>query len=141
MLSSQRLWPASRSTRVGALAAMSLLLSGARELRLGRRHHVVDGESESLLELLERSGGAERLHAQPGAARARVALPAERRRLLHRHARRDRGRNDAVAVLLRLLLEELPRGHADHAGLHLPGAELLEGGHAQRDLAAARQQQ
>src|SRR4029434_3287733 len=54
-------------------------------------------------------------------------------------------RTEHVLGILRMLetvvLEDLPRGHADHAGLDTLGLELFIRLDAQRDLAAGRQQQ
>ena len=54
-------------------------------------------------------------HADPGAGRADVAIPADHRAHLDRDPRRDVRRKDAIAVRLILLLEQLPRRHADDA--------------------------
>ena len=66
-------------------------------------------------QVLERRRGAECVHADLGAGRADIAVPADHRAHLDRHARRDVGRKDTIAIRLVLLLEQLPGGHADDA--------------------------
>src|SRR3712207_1720098 len=68
------------------------------------------GEAELLLEVLQRCGRPEGLHADGPTARADVLCPSQRRGLLHGYARRKVGGDDGVAVLLALLGKELPRG-------------------------------
>src|SRR2546429_1039861 len=97
----------------------------ALELRSGGRDHVLHGEAELLLQLLQRRRRTERLHADARALGPDVTIPPEPARLLHRYPSRDVGRNHAVPIGLRLLLEQLPRRHADDAGPHARGAEPL----------------
>src|SRR6266850_3484744 len=84
---------------------------------LGRCHDAVGLEAELLLKRLQRRGRAKRPHADdvPGAADADVALPAERGGLFHRHPRLYVWWQHAVTILLRLMLEDLPRRHRDDA--------------------------
>src|SRR2546422_8495636 len=48
------------------------------------------------------------LHADDAAGGPDVALPSQRRGLLHRDAGRHTGRQHAVPILLRLVLEDVP---------------------------------
>src|SRR5262249_59012292 len=66
-------------------------------------------------QLLERGRRAKRLHADNAARPADIAFPTERRGLLHGDTRGDVGRQHAVLVRLRLILENIPGGHRDHA--------------------------
>ena len=81
---------------------------GPGHLLPGRGDDVLRREAELLLQLLQRRRRAEGLHADPCPVAADVALPAERRGLLDRHARRHRRRQHAVAVLLVLLARTAP---------------------------------
>ena len=89
---------------------MLAMLCGFRgcKQRLDRRHDVIDGESELLLQGLQRCRSAESMHADDPTSRADVALPAERRSLLDRNAGRDVRWQDGVAVFLRLAFEDIP---------------------------------
>src|ERR1022692_4350802 len=82
----------------------------------GGGHKAFRFEAVLALQFLERGGRAESLHAENAAVYARVAFPAKRGRLLDGDARRDSGREYALAVLVALLLENVPRRHGDHAG-------------------------
>ena len=95
------------------------------ELLLRRRHHVVGGEAEVLEQVLERRRGPEAPHPQDLPGPPHVGLPAEHRRLLHGDAGGHRGGEHRLAVLGRLLLEQLPAGHADRPGADALGLELL----------------
>ena len=70
-----------------------------------------------------------------------IALPSNRRRLFDRDPRRDGGRQNGVAVFLRLLVEQLPAGHADDAAANALRREVLVSGDAEVHFAAGRQQQ
>jgi hypothetical protein len=83
-------------------------VAAAGDLVAGRSHHVFRLESELALEVLQWSGRPERAHADDFAAATDVPLPAEGGGCLHRYAHGDLGRDDAVAVLLTLALEQLP---------------------------------
>src|SRR5262250_1937529 len=71
-------------------------------------HDAVRFEAEFLLKLLERRRSPERLHANDAASGTNISLPAESRGLLDRNARLYIRRQDAVAILLRLMLEDVP---------------------------------
>ena len=79
-------------------------------------------EAEFRQQILERRRGAEGVHADLGAGRAHIAVPADHRARLDRHARRDFRRQNAVAIGLILLLEQLPGRHADDARRECPPA-------------------
>ncbi len=70
-----------------------------------------------------------------------MTLPAQRRRRFDRDPRTHRLGQHALAVSLVLALEQIPRRHADDAGLDAFELQLLKGGDAQGHLAAAGQQQ
>src|SRR6266705_5773371 len=113
----------------------------ALELRSGGRDDVLHGEAELLLQLLQRRRRAERLHADARTLGPDVTVPPEPARLLHGYPSRNVGRNYAIPIRLRLLLEQLPRRHADDAGPHARGAELLVRLDAQGHLASGSEQQ
>src|SRR5205085_784377 len=95
-----------------------------------RGSHLLDRKPKLLLQLLQRRRRPERLHADDRPGRAHVLVPAERGRLLDRHARLHTRRDHALAVLRGLVLEHVPRGHAHHAGLDPFALELLVCPHA-----------
>ena len=64
-------------------------------------------EAELLLQCLERRGGAKRAHPDDRTAKTDVAFPAEGGRLFDRHTRDHVWRQDAVPVLLGLLLDRI----------------------------------
>ena len=80
------------------------------------------------------------MHADRLAPRPDVAVPAQRRRLLDRDPRGDRRRQHLVAVVLVLLVEEVPGRQADDARAHAVGDQLLVRLDRERDLAAGRDQ-
>src|SRR5262249_12284682 len=61
-------------------------------------------EAEVSFKLLKRCSRPERLHTDRSASRADISLPPKSRGLLHCDARRDRGWQDAVPVLLCLAI-------------------------------------
>src|SRR5262249_46829718 len=87
-------------------------------------------------QLLERGGRAEGFHAHNATRCADVAFPAEGRGLLHGEARGYDGRQHAVSVRLRLMFENIPRRHRNHARADALGEEFLVGLYAQADLAS-----
>src|SRR5258708_39692687 len=72
-------------------------------------------EAELLMELFEGGRRPERLHADDAARVADVALPSQRRGLLDSDAGFDPRRQNALPVFARLVLEDVPRWHRDHA--------------------------
>src|SRR5215831_8406903 len=80
----------------------SVLPAFAEELLRDLRH-TLRLEPVFSQQLLERGRGAKCLQADDAAGPADVAFPAEGRSLLHRHARRDVGRQHAVLVRLHLM--------------------------------------
>ena len=110
------------------------------DLFLGDRHDMVRRKAEFCEQTLERRRGAERVHADDGAPPPHIACPAERRRLLHRDARRNRVRKHLLAIGLVLLLEQLPGWHADDARRDALRRKLFGGGDAERNLAARADQ-
>src|SRR5262249_32049372 len=117
----------------------SVLPAFAEELLRDLRH-TLRLEPVFSQQLLERGRRAERLHTHDATGCADVAFPAEGRRLLHRDARGDVGRQHAVLVRLRLMLENIPGRHRDHARADALRDELLVGVDAEADLAARRDQ-
>src|SRR5438093_1024878 len=95
----------------------------AQEL-LGRRDDAFGLEPELLLQRLQGRGGPEGVHADDTARAADVSLPAERRGLLDRHPRLHLGWQDAVAIFLRLPIEDLPRRHRHDARAAALGNQL-----------------
>src|SRR6202453_1920411 len=71
----------------------------------------VDREAEMLVDVGPRGARAETRHANEDAGRSDVTVPAEARGGLDADARR--GAQHLRAVLLALLLEQLPAGHRD----------------------------
>src|ERR1044072_13367 len=78
-----------------------------------RRDDLVALQAELALQLLERSGSTEGLHADDPAMVADIALPTQRRCLLDGKPRLDGGRQHFLAIGLRLVLEDVPLGHLD----------------------------
>ena len=99
--------------RIHAVCLLDFLDFAICSLRGGE--HLLRREAEFRHQILDRGRGAKGVHADLGAARADIAIPADHRALLDRHARRDVGRQHAVAIGLVLLLEQLPGRHADDA--------------------------
>src|SRR5215831_18181477 len=71
-------------------------------------HDALRFEAEFVLKLLERRRSSERLHTNDAASSTNISLPAKGRGLLDRNARLYIRRQDAVAILLRLMLEDVP---------------------------------
>src|SRR5881394_2630457 len=118
MLSSQRLWPSSCSFAVAFMALLPVAFpvsASHAEHVAGRLGDLVRAEAELVLQILERGRAAEGVHADPLSGRADVAIPAERRGLLDRDARRHARRQHLVAVGVVLAVEQLPAGQADDA--------------------------
>src|SRR5262245_13219702 len=137
MLSSQRHCPRSWRVWVAFIAflplpvlrclGLLLVLAGRGQAITCELRYPVRGEAELVEQLLQRCRSPEGVHPDHGAAVTDVAVPAQGRCLLHRDARSHRRRQDLVAVLLRLAVEEFPAGHADHAGAYAAGLQLLPG--------------
>src|SRR5262249_21589932 len=85
------------------------------EQRFGLGNHPPGLEAEFALQLLERCGGAEGLHANHPSGRTDVAFPSECGALFDREPRRHIRRQDGGTILRRLVLEDLPRRHRDDA--------------------------
>src|SRR5262245_25459241 len=115
--------------------------STSRELLFCRGHHARWLKAELLLQFFEGSRSAERLHADHVAAGADVTLPSKRGPLFDGDSRRHRRRQYALAVLRRLIVEQLPGRHADDSTSDSLLAQSLMSGGAQRDLAAGGDQQ
>ena len=81
-----------------------------------------------------------RAHSYHDAGRAHILRPAEGGGLLHRDPRFHIRRQNLGFVLVALMLKEIPRRHADHAGFHAFGLQLLVGADAQRNFAAGAHQ-
>src|SRR5258707_14710269 len=67
-----------------------------------------------------------------------VSFPPKGRGLLHGHPHLYVRRQDAVAVSLRLVLENLPRWHGHNAGMNPFSKQILVSLHRKADLAARR---
>ncbi len=107
-----------------------------------RPRRTFSGEKPNLLwRAFKRGRGAEGVHADLGAGLAGVLLPAEGRGLLDVDPGVDVGRDHALLILLGLVLEEVPGGHADHPGLDPLGLEGLVGPDAELDLGAGGHQE
>src|SRR5262249_15071234 len=108
------------------------------QLFLCGRHNPVWLEAELSLEFLERCRGPEGLHATDTARRANVTLPSQGGALFHGDTGLHRGRQYTVPILLRLVLEDVPRGHRDHPRADSLGQELLVSLHRENDFTAGR---
>src|SRR5580658_6498427 len=93
-------------------------------------------EPEFLLQLLERSGAAEGLHTDDLAGGPDIAVPTQGRSLLDCDTSGNPGRQDAVAIRLRLMLEDVPGRHGDHARANSLGQQRLVRIDDERNLAA-----
>ena len=82
-------------------------------------------EAELLEEQVCRCRGAEALHADRRTVKADVAAPAKARERLDCDARTDILRQDALLILLALLLEEIHARHRDDADVDAALAELF----------------
>src|SRR5580658_2996627 len=98
--------------------------------------HALRLEPEFPLEFLQRRRGPKRGHSDHAALRTDISLPSERGSLLDRDPRSDIRREDAVAVLLGLMLEDFPGGHRDYPGTDPLGEQLFMSIHGDADLAA-----
>src|SRR5215470_16817292 len=103
---------------------------------LGRRHDTLRLEAELLLKRLQRRRGPERLHADDVASASDVALPPERGGLFDGDPRLHGGREHAVTILLRLVVEDLPGRHRDDARADTLGEQLTVRLDRQTELAA-----
>ena len=81
-------------------------------------------------------GGAEGLHADEVAGGTDVPIPSQHRCLLDREARLHVRRQHALSVGLRLVLEDVPRGHGDDTRTDPLGYQRFMGLDDQGDLAA-----
>src|SRR6187200_1734993 len=120
---------------------MTMRTSTSCELLFRRANHTGWFEAELLLQFLEGSRGAERLHADHVAAGADVALPSKRGALFDGNPRLDRRRQYALAVLRGLIVEQFPRRHADDSTSDALLAQRVVSGDTQRDFAAGGDQQ
>src|SRR6476646_10789335 len=115
---------------------MTMSTSTSCELLFRRGNHTRWLEAELLLQFLEGSRGAERLHADHVAAGADVPLPSKRGALFDGDPRLHRSREYFLAVLRGLIVEQFPRGHADDSTSDALLAGCVVSGDTQRDLAA-----
>ena len=102
----------------------SFLFAGSDDLH-GHFDDVLLREAELLEELSGRCRSTEALHADRRTVEADVAAPAEARERLDRDARTDILRQDALLILLTLLLEEVHARHRDDADDDAALAELF----------------
>src|SRR5258708_4730352 len=82
-------------------------------------------ETEFPLEFLEWCRGAERVHPDDPTTRANVTFPPEGRGLFYRDTRSHVGWQHLISVFLRLVFEDVPRGHRDHTRLDTFSDQLL----------------
>src|SRR4051794_5443233 len=87
--------------------------------------YVFRSKPELLVEVLNRSGCAEVRTRNHAPFIANVLAPSKIGSGFDGHACFYLWREHAFAVLLRLLLEELPRGHTDHSTANSFGGQLL----------------
>src|SRR5262249_61684873 len=106
-------------------------------LIFGRLQHVICNKPEFLHQSRAWRRAAETMHADDRSLGTGIAIPADDGAGLDGHSRLDAGRQDFIAISPILLLEQFPTWHADHAGGNSLALELFVGGDAQRDLAAA----
>src|SRR3712207_5663737 len=99
-----------------ATTSSSLAPLGIPDERRRLLRHGLRGEAEPLLQVLQRRRRPEGSHADGLSVQPDVLPPAKRGSLLHGYACGEVGRDDALTVVLTLLLEEFPRRHAHHAG-------------------------
>jgi len=111
-----------------------------RDLLLRSSKDLVRSKTEFHQQIFERRRAAKRVHANLGARLPHMSIPADHRPHFHRHAGTNLRRKDVLAVRLVLLLEELPRRHADDARGNPFLFELLKGVKAKRDFAACADQ-
>src|SRR4029077_2930057 len=81
---------------------------------LRHRNHTVRLEAKFLLQFLERSRGPEGLHPDHAARRADESLPPERGGLLNCNTSLYGRWQDAILILLGLIIKNFPRRHRDH---------------------------
>src|SRR5262245_56168264 len=96
------------------IAFMTASLSSSRaadDLLLCCGYYLVRFKAKFLLKFFQRRRRSEGMHADHSTGRADVAFPAKRRGLFDCDSRRHIRRQDAVSVILRLMLEDIPRGH------------------------------
>src|SRR5258707_13762361 len=103
---------------------------------LCNRGEAVRLEAEFPLEFLKRRRGPKGRHSNYATRQADVSLPSERGSLLNRDPRADIGRQDAIAVLLCLVLEDVPGRHGDHAGTDAFSDQPFMSIHRDADLAS-----
>src|SRR5215510_15973731 len=120
----------------GSCCLLRLRRSLPAQYLLGRRHDARRLEAELLLKRLQRGRGPERLHADDVATASDVALPSERGGLFDGDPRLHGGRQNAITVLLSLVVEDLPRRHRDDTRADTLGEQLTVGLHGQTELAA-----
>src|SRR5436190_9365956 len=80
------------------------------------------------------------MYSYDRAGSAGVTIPADDGTHFDRDPRANVGRQDAVAVLLVLLLEQFSRRHADHAGAYALALELFVSRDAELHFAAGADQ-
>src|SRR6516162_8117585 len=95
-------------------------------------------KAELALQLLERCRRAEGLHADNAARGTNISVPSQHRSLLDGDARVDAWRQHLITIGLRLVLEDVPRGHGDDAVANPLRRQLFMGLHNKRYLAARR---
>src|SRR5215211_6602868 len=78
--------------------------------------HGLVGKAKLFLQVLQRRGRPEDSHADGPPAQSDILPPTKGGSLLYQDALGEVGGDDALAVVLTLLFEELPGGHAHHAG-------------------------
>src|SRR5260370_619089 len=119
--------PATRLSKLIGLEVLRPFL--IPQLFLGGRDDLVRLEAELFLELLERRRRAEGLHADDAARLTDVALPSQGGGLFYGDASFHFGRQHPAAVSARLVIDDVPTRHRDHARTDAIGHKRLVGLH------------
>ena len=96
------------------IALITLSLSSRRsaaDLLLCCRYNLGRLKPKFPLQFFERRRRPEGMHSDHSTGQPDVAFPPQCRGLFDRNPRRHIGRQDAVPVFLRLMLEDIPRRH------------------------------
>src|SRR5262245_31656467 len=80
-------------------------------------------KAEFALQLLQRRGGAEGLHADDSSVGADISLPSQDRSLLDGDPRLHAYWQHPFSIRLRLVLEDVPGGHRDDTGANPSGRQ------------------
>src|SRR4029450_10392237 len=115
-------------------------MSFPSQLLLGSLAHLVWLEAKLPLKFLEGRRGAECFHADDAARWANVAIPSNCGALLDGYACCHFGRQNTIAIFLRLVLENVPGRHGDNARSDAVCEQLFVGLYRQAKFAACSNQ-